>query len=91
VPYQAAKKYDGEYPHDQLVRLAPTHVQFKGQVRSQRLSSQVAEVVRRVPICDAMAQSDRYKKLHTRYEALTARATAGGSLLPDTAYADFLK
>ena len=34
-----------------------------------------------------MAQSDRYKKLHTRYEALTARATDGGSLVPDTAYA----
>ena len=40
---------------------------------------------------DAMAQSDRYKKLHTRYEALTARATAGGSLVSDTAYADFLR
>jgi len=38
-----------------------------------------------------MAQSDRYKMLHTRYEALTARATAGGSLVSDTAYADFLK
>ena len=38
-----------------------------------------------------MAQSDRYKMLHTRYEALTARVTAGGSLVPDTAYADFLK
>ena len=40
---------------------------------------------------DAMAQSDRYKKLHTRYEALTGRATAGGSLVSDTAYADFLR
>ena len=38
-----------------------------------------------------MAQSDRYQKLRTRYDALTARATAGGSLVPDTAYADFLK
>jgi len=38
-----------------------------------------------------MAQSDRYKKLHTRYEALTARATAGGSLVLDMVYADFLK
>ena len=38
-----------------------------------------------------MAQGDRYKRLRTRYEALSTRATAGDSLVPDTAYADFLK
>lgn len=38
-----------------------------------------------------MASSDRYKKLTARYEALTARAAAGESLVPDMAYADFLK
>ena len=37
------------------------------------------------------AQGDRYKKLLTRYEALSTRAGAGESLVPDTAYADFLK
>ena len=44
-----------------------------------------------IPICYAMTQSDRYKKLHTRYETLTAKATPGCSLVPDTSNADFLK
>ena len=48
-----------------------------------------------VGVVMAQMQSDRaatvYQKLRTRYDALTARATAGGSLVPDTAYADFLK
>ena len=38
-----------------------------------------------------MAQSERYKKLLTRYEVLTERAEAGNSLIPNTAYADFLR
>lgn len=33
----------------------------------------------------------QYSKLATRYAALTARAKAGDSLVPDTAYADFLR
>ena len=33
----------------------------------------------------------QYGKLATRYAALTARAKAGDSLIPNTAYADFLR
>ena len=42
-------------------------------------------------LCFVQSVMARYQKLRTRYDALTARATAGGSLVPDTAYADFLK
>ena len=34
---------------------------------------------------------ERYRKLKAHYSLLSSRATAGDSLLPDTAYADFLK
>ncbi len=34
---------------------------------------------------------ERYRKLQVHYTLLSARALAGDSLLPDTAYADFLK
>lgn len=35
--------------------------------------------------------SERYASLQSRFEALSARAAAGQSLVPNTAYADFLK
>ena len=39
----------------------------------------------------AAQHSDRYARLLAKYEALCARAESGDSLVPDTAYADFLK
>ena len=35
--------------------------------------------------------AQRYKKLQAHYSLLSSRAGAGDSLIPDTAYADFLK
>ncbi|KAL5505141.1 hypothetical protein EMCRGX_G006525 [Ephydatia muelleri] len=42
-------------------------------------------------LVERRAMSDRYASLQSRYEALSARAAAGQSLVPNTAYADFLK
>jgi hypothetical protein len=36
-------------------------------------------------------KAERYKRLQAHYDALTTKAAAGDSLLPNTAYADFLK
>ena len=38
-----------------------------------------------------MASGSRYDKLQARYNHLTSKVASGGSLLPDTAYADFIK
>ncbi len=39
----------------------------------------------------AIQGAERYKKLQAQYNLLSSKAAAGDSLLPDTAYADFLK